>query len=83
MERKVQIWKPKPVHLLTDVELVECLAWNLGLSFDVIKKLFIEQIDGKAFLLMRKKDIAEMGMLDKYFQLCLLFPTAKFVDDFI
>ena len=73
----------KPIHLFTDVELVECLAWNIGISFKVIKNLFIEHIDGEAFLLMRKKDLASIGMLDKYSQLCLMFPMAKFVNEFI
>jgi len=79
MERRER----KPIQLFTDVELVEFLAWNIGLSFSVIKNLFIEQIDGRSFLLLKKKDVASLGMLDKYSQLCLMFPTAEFVNDFI
>ena len=81
MDRKHTLLKP--IELFTDVELVEFLAFNVGLSFQVIKNLFVEQIDGESFMLMEKKDIALLGMLDKYTQLCYLFPTAKFVDEFI
>jgi len=78
-----QVIIPKPIYLMNDVELVECLSWNVGLSMKVIKNLFKEEIDGQAFLLLKKKDVSKLGMLDKYSQLCLLFPYAKFVDGFI
>lgn len=74
---------PKPVQLMNDVELIECLALNIGLSFYEIKKLFNQEIDGQSFLLMKKKHIAELGILDRYYKICMLFPMGKFVDDFI
>lgn len=75
--------RPKPVNLMNDVELVECLASYIGLTFQDIKKLFKEEIDGQAFLLMEKKDLSYLGLLDKYSQICLHFPYGKFVDGFI
>lgn len=75
--------RPKPVNLMNDVELVECLASYIGLTFQDIKKLFKEEIDGQSFLLIDKKDLSDLGLLDKYSQICLLFPYGKFVDEFI
>jgi hypothetical protein len=87
MEKQEQKWKPKPkpkpVHLFTDIELVDCLSRNFGISFSVIKNLFTEQVNGEVFLLLEKKDVASLGMLDIYSQLCMFFPMAKFVDEFI
>lgn len=74
---------PKPVQLMKDTELIEYLAFNIDLSFCEIKKLFNQEIDGQSFLLMEKKHIAELGILDRYYKICMLFPMGKFVDDFI
>lgn len=71
------------VYLMNDVELVKCLYWNIGLTMKMINNLFKEEVDGKAFLLLEKKDISKLGMMNLYSQLCLLFPYAKFVDGFI
>lgn len=73
----------KPIYLMNNIELVACLTWNVRMSFQVMKKLFKEEIDGKEFLKMKKKDLSKFGLMDNYFQLCLLFPYAKFVDELI
>jgi hypothetical protein len=75
-----------PIFYMSCNELIMYLQKELReLRFsDYIIKIFIKQeIDGKSFLLMRKKDFVEMNIMDKYNILCLIVPSALFVDGYI
>ena len=71
------------VFSMNDIDLVTCLKSNIGLTLEQIKILFKENIDGPSFLLLRKKELSYLKILDKYFQICMLFPYGRFVDEFI
>jgi hypothetical protein len=64
-------------------ELAKCLRYNLNISNSVIQILFRERVDGASFMLMNKADLRELDLGDKYIMLCLIFPGAEFVNEFI
>jgi hypothetical protein len=71
---------------MSSKELILYLQKELGeLKFsDYIVNRFIEEkIDGKSFLLMKKKNLIKMNIMDKYIILCLIVPYALFVDEYI
>lgn len=63
-------------------EFINHLHDLIMLSPDVIINLYKEDIDGEAFLLMARNDLAEVDLSGRYIELCCHFPTAKFVNDF-
>ena len=68
---------------MSTFELSLCLKNHLNISDVVINNLFHEQVDGSSFILMTKNNLNELGLGDKHIMLCLIFPSAKFVDELI
>ena len=77
---------PETIYYMSCKELITYLQEELGeLKFsDYIANKFIEyQIDGYSFLLMTKKNLIEINIMDKYIMLCLIVPYALFANEFI
>jgi len=70
-------WLP-PVQKFT--EKLHRLIW---LSEAVMINLIREKIDEEAFLLMKKSDLAVVGLSDRYIELCCHFPEATIVDAYL
>ncbi len=72
----------KLIKSMTTREFITYLNEVIALSPNDIINLYKEDIDGEAFLLLEKKDLSELGMMDKYVPLCNLFPMAEMIDNF-
>ena len=68
---------------MSTFELASCLRYHLNISDAVINNLFREDVDGSSFILMRKKDLNVLNLGDKHIMLCLIFPSANFVNELI
>jgi hypothetical protein len=68
---------------MSAVELADFLKSRLCISPLVMKKLIYEEVDGKAFILMNKANLNFLGLGKNHIMLCLIVPSALFVDDFL
>ena len=68
---------------MSAVELADFLKCRLCISPFVMKKLIYEEVDGKAFILMNKANLNFLGLGKNHIMLCLIVPSALFVDDFL
>jgi hypothetical protein len=68
---------------MSAVELADFLKSRLCISPLVMKKLIYEEVDGKAFILMKKANLNFLGLGKNHIMLCLIVPSALFVDDFL
>lgn len=83
MEKNTITTMVNSINSMSVREFINYLNDIIPLSPNNIINLYKESIDGEAFLLMEKKHISELGLMDKYNKLCIFFPMATFVDNFL